>query len=543
MAFVTPEPNTFYPIPPGQLPPGFIPPPPGTAVRGIPIVVPLGHEMLISPEGFPVFVPERALAQVNGSPVVLQQQHQQQQHQQHQQQHIQATPPPPAPSVPAPPTRHNTMSAHQFAGATAAASQFTPPPPMPPLPTMVSQHQTTMPYPVPAGNPLPLPAQQHQQSYSAPNHAPSLTQAPLPFSPLMTVPTPSAVIPLQPLQPAQQPLAAAPALTFASIVTSFRTSSESVQAWTFYSLGLSQHSSQKEIVITLRQRPGQYTLESVQPIMYQLYHQMNSHIQSSGSRPLGAGQVFPCRLNTPDVGVLDRAVLLIHAPAECKGQLENKDVLYGLIATMDEMTVFSKYGAARCLTNMGNDLETWPVPLWSDWSRPSLVSLQDFEGSLTERVSVLATKNIVATLDTISHRLMLVLSASALELIQQDLRRFPPASGPVGGSGFSSDLARVTFLLDIDAGAQAYLTWRNGQEGPAIFNARPNPTSFHGCWITMSGIGAHEVATIQEGIAPREDGIELKMRAATWERFYQALISKTPAVVPVGAETVQLSYA
>jgi hypothetical protein len=59
----------------------------------------------------------------------------------------------------------------------------------------------------------------------------------------------------------------------------------------------------------------------------------------------------------------------------------------------------------------------------------------------------------------------------------------------------------------------------------------------------MSGIGAHEVATIQEGIAPREDGIELKMRATTWERFYQALISKTPAVVPVGAETMQLSYA
>ncbi|KAG9066501.1 hypothetical protein KI688_001729 [Linnemannia hyalina] len=534
MAFVAPDPNTFYPIPPGQLPPGFIPPPPGTAVRGIPIVVPLGHEMLISPEGFPVFVPERALVQVNGSPVVLQQQQQQQQHQQH----IQATPPPPTPSVPGPPTRNNTMSS-QFSGGPPATSQFTPPPPMPPLPTMVSQ-QLTMPYPVPTGNPPPLPAQ-HQTSYPAPNHGPPLTHAPPPFPPLMTMPT--SVAPPQPQQPAQQPLAAAPALTFASIVTSFRTSSESVQAWTFYSLGLSQHSGQKEIVITLRQRPGQYTLESVQPIMYQLFHQINSHIQSSGGRPLGAGQVFPCRLNTPDVGVLERAVLLIHAPAECKGQLENKDVLYGLIATMEEMAVFSKYGAARCLTNMGNDLETWPVPLWSDWSRQPLVSLQNFEGSLTERVSVLATKNIVATLDTISHRLMLVISASALELIQQDLRRFPPANGPVGGSGFSSDLTRVTFLLDIDAGAQAYLTWRSGQEGPAIFNARPNPTSFHGCWITMSGIGAHEVANIQEGVTPREDGIELKMRAATWERFYQALISRTPAVVPVGAETVQLSYA
>ncbi|KAF9091792.1 hypothetical protein BGX29_010776 [Mortierella sp. GBA35] len=515
MAFVAPDPNTFYPIPPGQLPPGFIPPPPGTAVRGIPIVVPLGHEMLISPEGFPVFVPERAIA----------------------------TPPPPTPSVPAPPSRHNTISSqhsNHFGGG-AAASQFTPPPPMPPLPTQ----QQTLPYPV-SGVPVPPPTQQQQQqqqSYPPPNHAPPLTHAPPSFPPPLTMPTPSvpSAVASQPLQP--QPLTSAPALTFASIVTSFRTSSESVQAWTFYSLGLCQHPGQKEIAITLRQRPGQYTLETVQPIMYQLYHQMNSHIQSSGGRPLSAGQVFPCRLNTPDIGALDRAVLLIHAPAECKGQLENKDVLYGLIATMDEMAVFSKYGAARCLTNMGNDLETWPVPLWSDWSRSSLVSLQDFEGSLTERVSVLATKNIVATLDTISHRLMLVLSASALELIQQDLRRFPPASGPVGGPGFSSDLTRVTFLLDIDAGAQAYLTWRNGQEGPAIFNARPNPTSFHGCWITMSGIGAHEASIIQEGIAPREDGIELKMRAPTWERFYQALISKTPAVVPVGAETVQLSYA
>ncbi|KAF9122060.1 hypothetical protein BGW39_010060 [Mortierella sp. 14UC] len=541
MAFVAPDPNTFYPIPPGQLPPGFIPPPPGTAVRGIPIVVPMGHEMLISPEGFPVFVPERALALANGSPLALQQQQQTPQ-----QQHIQATPPPPTPAAPAPPSRHNTISSQHSNHFASPASQFTPPPPMPPLPAMVTQQQQqqqqTMPYPVPAGAPPPIPVQQ-QHSFPVSNHAPPLTHAPPSFPPPLTMPTPSVAASPPAAPPSQQPLAAAPALTFASIVTSFRTSSESVQAWTFYSLGLSQHSGQKEIVITLRQRPGKYTLESVQPIMYQLFHQMNSHIQTSGGRPLGAGQVFPCRLNTPDIGVLDRAVLLVHAPAECKGQLENKDVLYGLIATMEEMAVFSKYGAARCLTNMGNDLETWPVPLWSDWSRPSLVSLQDFEGSLTERVAVLATKNIVATLDTISHRLMLVLSASALELIQQDLRRFPPASGPVVGNGFSSDLTRVTFLLDIDAGAQAYLTWRSGQEGPAIFNARPNPTSFHGCWITLSGIGAHEVTTIQEGIAPREDGIELKMRAPTWERFYQALISKTAAVVPVGAETVQLSYA
>ncbi|KAF9922517.1 hypothetical protein FBU30_007355 [Linnemannia zychae] len=529
MAFVAPDPNTFYPIPPGQLPPGFIPPPPGTAVRGIPIVVPLGHEMLISPEGFPVFVPERALTYTNGSPVVLQQQH------------IQATPPPPTPAVPVqpqPPVRQNTISS-QHSGHFGSVNQFTPPPPVPPLPQQQQQQQQQhppMPYPIPLGNPLPLPGHSQQQTFPPPvNHAPPLSHAPPSFPLPHSMPTPN--------PPVQSPPAPATALTFASITTSFRTSSESVQAWTFYSMGLSQHSGQKEIVITLRQRPGKYTLESVQPIMYQLYHQMNSQIQSTGGRPLGAGQVFPCRLNTPDIGAIDRAVLLIHAPAECKGQLSNKDVLYGLIATMEEMAVFSKYGAARCLTNMGNDLETWPVPLWSDWSRPSLVTLQDFEGSLTERVSVLPTKNIVATLDTITHRLMLVLSASALELIQQDLRRFPPATGPVGGIGFSSDVTRITFLLDIDAGAQAYLTWRNGQDGPAIFNARPNPTSFHGCWITLSGIGANEVGTIQEGIAPREDGIELKMQAPAWERFYQALISKTAAVVPIGSETVQLSYA
>ncbi|KAF9334137.1 hypothetical protein BG006_002683 [Podila minutissima] len=327
-------------------------------------------------------------------------------------------------------------------------------------------------------------------------------------------------------------------LTFASIITSFRTSSESVTAWTFYSLGLANHPGQKEIAITLRQRPSNYSLEAVQPIMYQLYQQMNQHIIASGGRPLTAGEVFPCRLNTPDLGPKDMSILLIHSPPECKTQLENKDVLYGLIATMEETAVFTKYGAARAMTNMGSDLETWPVPLWSDWSRPSLLTLQDFQGSLTEMVSLLPTKNIVATLDNVARRLTIVISTSALELIQADLTRFPPAQ-----PGVITENSRVTFLLDLDAGSQAYLTWRAGQQGTAVFNARPNPTSFHGCWISFAGIAPYQAATVQEGIAAKEDGIELKMGSATWERMYQALISKTPAVVPVGGESVQLSYA
>ncbi|KAF9275961.1 hypothetical protein BGZ68_010355 [Mortierella alpina] len=509
MSFVPPDPNVFYPIPPGQLPPGFISPPPGTAVRGIPIVVPLGLEMLISPEGFPVFVPERTVAPPppyvpttptanNTSPALSQ-------HLNHQQPYQQSTP--------TPPSRHNTLSSHH-----SNSSPFSAPPPLPQ--TVPSVPPMAIPQGLPTQMPMPMPEPIHQQQ-----------QFQRPAGPTPSSSSSSSTL-------AAAAAAAVPGgLTFASIVTSFRTSSESVSAWTFYSLGLVQHPGQKEIAITLRQRPGNYTLEAIQPLMYQLYHQMNAQIQSSG-RPLSAGDVFPCQLNTPDRGPLDVAILLIHAPPECKTTLENKDVLYGLIATLEEMAVFSKYGAARCLTNMGNDLETWPVPLWSDWSRPSLVTLQDFSGSLTERVPVLMTRNIVATLDTLSHRLTLVVSASALDLIQADLRRFPPAQ-----PGVISDLARCTFLLDVDAGAQAYLTWRTGQAGPAIFNARPNPTSFHGCWMSFSGISPTQEATVAEGIAAVEDGIELKMRAVTWERLYQALISKTPATVPVGSETIQLSYA
>ncbi|KAF9964588.1 hypothetical protein BGZ70_006241 [Mortierella alpina] len=433
MSFVPPDPNVFYPIPPGQLPPGFIPPPPGTAVRGIPIIVPLGLEMLISPEGFPVFVPERTVAPP--PPYHLNQ------YQQYQQ------------STPTPPSRHNTLSSHH-----SSSSPFSAPPPVPSMPPMsISQS-------LPTQMPMPMPESAHHQHQ----------QFQKPAGPPPTPPTSSTQA-----QAAAAAAAVPGGLTFASIVTSFRTSSESVSAWTFYSLGLIQHPGQKEIAITLRQRPGNYTLEAIQPLMYQLYHQMNALIQSTG-RPISAGDVFPCQLNTPDRGPLDVAILLIHAPPECKSTLENKDVLYGLIATLEEMAVFSKYGAARCLTNMGNDLETWPA----------------------------------------------------------DLRRFPPAQ-----PGVISDLARCTFLLDVDAGAQAYLTWRTGQAGPAIFNARPNPTSFHGCWMSFSGIGPTQEATVPEGIAAVEDGIELKMRAVTWERLYQALISKTPATVPVGSETIQLSYA
>ncbi|KAG0002590.1 hypothetical protein BGZ65_002515 [Modicella reniformis] len=492
MAYVPPDPNVFYPIPPGQLPPGFVPPPPGAAVRGIPIVVPLGLEMLISPEGFPVFVPERS-----------------------------SVPPPPYPASPttasnsSPPTlpsRHNTVSSHH------ASNHFSPPPvPALPIPQTPISCLQPLPHQVPAPDP----------------HYQRLAQSTSISLPSASHPPPISI----PQQQQQQQQSAPVGLTFASIVTSFRTSSESVSAWTFYSLGLNQNPGQKEVAITLRQRPGSYSLEAIQPLMYNLYHQMNAHIQSNGGKPLTAGEIFPCQLNTPDAGSLELAILLVHAPPECKASLENKDILYGLIATMDEKAVFTKYGAARALTNMGNDLESWPIPLWSDWSRPSLVNMNDFKGSLTAMVPVLPTKNIVATLDTISHRLTLVISSTALEMIQMDLGRFPPAQ-----KGVITNQARVTFWLDLDAGAQAYLTWRTGQDGPAIFNARPNPTSFHGCWMSLSGISPHEEATVHEGIAAREDGIELKMKGSTWERLYQALMSRTPALVPIGSETVHLSY-
>ncbi|KAG0348644.1 hypothetical protein BG004_004580 [Podila humilis] len=479
MAFVPPDPNVFYPIPPGQLPPGFVPPPPGTAVRGIPIVVPMGHEMLISPEGFPVFVPvpERTLL------------------------------PPPYAATPTVAHQSPGLSQQQMHVNNGFGGQFRPnQPPVPPIPLSEPlKHQL-----------------QHSQTLgpARPMHQPL---PPLPPSTTQTSP------------PAPAPPVG---LTFASIITSFRTSSESVTAWTFYSLGLANHPGQKEIVITLRQRPGSYSLEAVQPIMYHLYQQMSQHILASNGRPLAAGDVFPCRLNTPDVGPKDMTVLLIHSPPECKTHVENKDVLYGLIATMEETAVFTKYGAARAMTNMGSDLETWPVPLWSDWSRPSLLTLQDFQGSLTEMVPLLPTRNIVATLDNISHRLTLVISNSALELIQADLTRFPPAQ-----PGVITETSRVTFLLDLDAGSQAYLTWRTGQEETAFFNARPNPTTVHGCWISFAGIAPYQTGTVQEGIAAKEDGIELKMGNATWERMYQALVSKTTALVPVGSETVQLNYA
>lgn len=477
MAFVPPDPHVFYPIPPGQLPPGFVPPPPGTAVRGIPIVVPLGHEMLISPDGFPVFVPvpERASPAFANTPATNQS--------------------PGSSQHPPLPIRQNTMGPPSSGfGQYRPGTQ--PPPPMPEPLNHQAQHSHTL-------GPI------------RPLHAPPPSVAP----PLPTPPTPVG-------------------LTFASIIASFRTSSESVSAWTFYSLGLANHPGQKEIAITLRQRPSNYSLEAIQPIMYQLYQQMNQHILASSGRPLTAGEVFPCRLNTPDLGPKDMSILLIHAPPECKTQLDNKDVLYGLIATMEETAVFTKYGAARAMTNMGSDLETWPVPLWSDWSRPSLLTLQDFQGSLTEMVSLLPTKNIVATLDSVSRRLTLVISTSALELIQADLTRFPPAQ-----PGVITETSRVTFLLDLDAGSQAYLTWRKGQEGTAIFNARPNPTSFHGCWISFAGIAPYQATTVHEGVSAKEDGIELRMGNATWERMYQALISKTPAIVPVGGESVQLNYA
>ncbi|KAF9996779.1 hypothetical protein BGZ79_009498 [Entomortierella chlamydospora] len=322
MAFNPPDSNVFYPVPPGQLPPGFVAPPPGTAVRGIPIVVPHGLEMLISPEGFPVFVPERSSAPPppylssppaipNSSPSVPSR------HNTVSSQHHTLN------QYPTPPTRHTTMPAAQ-------TNQYpTPPPPVPALP--VAQTPVSLPHQMPLPTYV-APTHAPPPSFAPPSHAPPAFASPSHAPPAFAPPgyAPPAFAPPAHAPPAHAPPARAPppaGLTFASIVSSFRTSSENVSAWIFYSMGLVHNPGQKEIVITLRQRPGSYTLESIQPIMYNLYHQMNSFIQSSGGKPLVAGDIFPCRLNTPDLGPLDRAILLIHSPAECRGTMENKDVL------------------------------------------------------------------------------------------------------------------------------------------------------------------------------------------------------------------------
>ncbi|KAF9162497.1 hypothetical protein BGX21_003408 [Mortierella sp. AD011] len=260
MAFNPPDSNVFYPVPPGQLPPGFVAPPPGTAVRGIPIVVPLGLEMLISPEGFPVFVPERSSA----PPPYL------------------SSPPAIPNSSPATPSRHNTVSSqhtlnqyptpptrHTTMPAAQTNQYPTPPPPVPALP--VTQTPGSLPHQMPQPTYV-APAHAPPPSFPPPSHAPPAFAPPSHAPPALAPPgyAPPAFAPPAHAPPAHAPPARAPppaGLTFASIVSSFRTSSENVSAWIFYSMGLVHNPGQKEIVITLRQRPGSYTLESIQPII------------------------------------------------------------------------------------------------------------------------------------------------------------------------------------------------------------------------------------------------------------------------------------
>ncbi|KAF9970702.1 hypothetical protein BGZ73_006556 [Actinomortierella ambigua] len=498
MSYTKPDPNVFYPIPPGQLPPGFVAPPPGTIVRGVPIIVPLGLEMLISPQGYPVFVPDSSAATPVPSPAATAASY-------------------PAPSPPTP----------------QVATSYPVPPGSTPAAAGIVGHGV-VPTPITGANGL-----SNKPGYNF--ESSTLQYPPMPIVP--TIPQPPLVQQQQQhQQPQQQPPLPSPqqqtprGLTFASLETSFRTSTETFNAWIFYSLGLNTVPGQKEIVLTLKQKPGVYTLEAIQPILYQFFHGIHQHLVTNRT-VLTSGDIYPCTIPTPDAGPKELSLLLVHAPAECKTLLENKDVLYGLLATREEAAVFQRYGAARCLSNMGNELETWPIPLWSDWSKTHpIVSMQDFEGCLLDTTQFLATRNVVATLDTVSHRMTLVMSSGALELIQQDLRKLPPTHL----YSLGANPARVSFLLDLDPGSQAYLTWRKGQDGPAVFNARPNPTSYHGCWLSFVGYGQ---GLEKESIGPVEDGLEVRMNVSTWERLSQALLSKTPTVVPVGTETIQLVYA
>jgi hypothetical protein len=281
-----------------------------------------------------------------------------------------------------------------------------------------------------------------------------------------------------------------------------------IDCWSYVSRGLAAL-GQPEIVVTLHRDPG---AESGGFPRDPLHLFATLYRLAAEGRRVGRGDVT----EFGDEGFLGHHLLYVDAqPLE--GVPLPPSSLAALLINSDELRAVREFGPTRVLAGLGRASTYYPFPPWSDGQRraPSLASM--FEDSVLSTMPRVLCPDVCVTV-------------GQAQILVSPLRGAQSSwSGRLAGLADDTPFALLTAL---DPTADGCLVWEPGQRGPeAITPEGSEGSRLCGCFI---GLLPEQSAN---GGLILEDGLLMKLTAASWNAVRGALIDGRDIVIPPdGAE-------
>lgn len=177
--------------------------------------------------------------------------------------------------------------------------------------------------------------------------------------------------------------------------------------------------------------------------------------------------------------------------------------LAALLVTPDELRAVRAFGPSRVLARMGQAMQFYPFPPWSDRRRSGLVLARTFEVSLLSRIARATAQGV--HVGVVDERIAMTVLRSEQGVWRERLAQLPES-------------VPVALLTAIDPAANGCLTWVPGQKGPeAIVPPGSDGTRVCGCFVVFM--------SEQPGNSGRilEDGFAMQLTRDAWQSVQHAL--------------------
>lgn len=282
-----------------------------------------------------------------------------------------------------------------------------------------------------------------------------------------------------------------------------------VPCWSYVSDGLRRF-GQKEIVLTLRRRPGEPDDAFPRdPLDYFLL----MHRLATDGKTVEAGGYS--RFARPG-GFLGRdgpvGMMYVTATPMRGVNFPDKPLAAHLV-TAEEVEAIRVHGTYRLLSLLGFRAHYFPYPPWSERMRGSVLTSRDFQQSLLSQVPVATARGLMTRRQRNQVHLHLA-NDKAIDLFEERINHLE-TDGP------------FLLLTDPDPEARARLVWKPGMPVETIaLDNRPEAMLTGGFLAVFVGRRA------SEGVHVCEDGFALKVRPKTWENICEALIVGEPFTMP-----------
>lgn len=193
-----------------------------------------------------------------------------------------------------------------------------------------------------------------------------------------------------------------------------------------------------------------------------------------------------------------RAVIYAR-PNVAQGDPLGENLVVAIPLTSSEFAAYEKYGAARVLGLLGQHYRYYPYPTWFDLERPEVAALDQFSGTVLDKVTTV--RSSPTTLIRTAARLSLTVPPRISALIDKVPKKAP-----------------FVILTNPSPRADAQLVWRRGQKRLAAIGPHGSAKNrVAGAFLLiMPTKGKNRIAYL-------EDGFALELNAADHKRLLSAV--------------------